>query len=679
MAFNPKGFVSVDTETTGLHVWHGDRPFAVGMCDDVDGDTWYTEWPVNPETREVTPDPTDLKFIQSILGNGNLTKVFHHARFDVRMLSMIGLETVGRIEDTLFAARVCNTLEYTYGLKALARRYAGISLDDEADLKDAVKKGRVTARKLGWLLGGESEQDYWIPRTLDPENRLCQKYCELDVVRTMMLWIMYEDMMESDPRLRATYDKEMKLWYVVMRMEERGVRIDRERTLQELEHSQRSAEEHRAAMYQLAGGEFKEGSSKELVKIIYGKFGLEVKRRTDKGTPSTDWKALREHADHPFVREMLAYRSAEKSISTFFIKYRDMMLPDPLNPGGWVLHPGFNQCGTLTGRFSCSDPNLQQVANSNTSARGTDPIQARAPFGPRPGYVWYLGDYSQMELRMFADIADEPFMLKAIAEGRELHTECANKAWGGRGNLNALKAAAYALELGHSEPTKTEVADAWRELGWNHVKAKLGVLSTEAIMVAEEWLKSFDYDIVKAEKSLGKSGTRGRAKCVMYTKIYGGGPKAVADLLYCSEQEAKEFLQQYDMSFPRIKEYMETRSRQAAHDRCVYTRFGRRLDIDPDFCYRAVNYEVQGSGADLVKDSILRTDEYLRGTGLDAHVLMQIHDELIFEVNKKHSYRWLVRGLRDIMEDTGGRFRIEMPVEFKRSDSQWDQKVSVEL
>ncbi len=691
MSFNPDQCVAVDVETTGLHPFHGDRMFSISLCDDREGDTWYHEFPVDPFTREVNykarPEDRDaFAYIREVLRNKDYRLIFHHARFDIRMLKKAKLcnqqDLNGRFEDTLFAARVCNTLEVSYGLKHLAKKYAKMGNEDEKDLKAAVMKGRRKARALGWKIAEDSEADYWIPKALDPESTVCEKYCRLDTVRTMVLWMMYDELMAKGPQcvnLRATYNREMRLWHVVRAMEDRGVRIDRDRTKQELDAATAKVKHHEKEMLKLAGRPFKYGSNKDLIQLIYGQFGLEVKSRTDTGLPSTDWKALREHADHPFVREMLAYRASTKSISTFFQKYWDMMLPDPLNPKGYVLHPGFNQCGTLTGRFSCSDPNLQQVANSNTSARGTDPIQARAPFGPRPGYVWYLADYSAMELRMFADIADEPFMLQTIALGRDLHTECANKAWGGKGNYNALKAAATALELGHDAPTKDEVADVWAVFGWDRAKAQQGVHSPEAMTVADLWLAGFNYDIVKAEKSLGKSGSRGRAKCVMYTKIYGGGPDAVRDLLYCTKQEAKDFMAQYDATFPRIKEYMEQRSRQAAKDGYVLNRFGRRLNVDPHYAYRAVNYEVQGSGADLVKEGMLRSYDYLSNTGLDAHIVLQVHDELIFEIHPRHAYKWLIRGLKTIMEDTGGRFRVEMPVEFKRATSQWDQKELVEL
>jgi len=398
---------------------------------------------------------------------------------------------------------------------------------------------------------------------------------------------------------------------------------------------------------------------------------------------STDWKALRPYADHPFVREVLAYRSSVKAADTFFQKYTDMMRPDLIsNPLGdpfddtHVLHPSLNQCGTVTGRFSCNNPNLQQVANSDTSARGTDPIQARAPFGPRPGYLWYLCDFAQMELRVFADIADVPSMLEAIFAGRDLNTENANRAWGGKGNQYALEAASYALELGHDEPTKQEIKDVWKTYGW---KPSYGGRSKAAYETADEWLACFDYDIVKAEKSIGKSGTRGRSKCVTFCKIYGGGPDAVVDLLYCTSAEAKAYWKQYDRAFPEINAYIRAASEHAENNGYIINKYGRKLRIDPRFSYRAVNYMIQGTCADLMKEGIRKCHEFLQETGIDGHVLMTIHDELIFEIREGHNYKWILRELMRLMSDHEGRLRVPMPVEMKRCRLRWDQKESVDL
>ncbi len=682
-------WVAVDTETTGLDVWLKASAFAVGMFDPTDdGTLTYFEWRVNPLTREVYYNPTEIDELRKVLEDPDIAKVFHNAKFDLQMIAKMGIEVKGRVEDTSFASRVCDTQEMSYALKPLAAKYCGFPLDDEKELKDVVRKCRLVAKKKGWAIHSETAADYWIvqhAKTLGvslERDDYCETYCQGDVIRTAVLWNMYSDILDSDPLYRQTYERELVLLRIVMEMEARGMSLSRRRTLHELKQSQTKAEKYLAQIRQyVEDPSFNPNSPKQLIKILYGPtseggLGLKVLKRAAGGSPSTDWMALREHADNDFVRMLTAYRSNDKAIDTFFQKYADMMRPCPIsNPDGsgdtHVLHPSLNQCGTVTGRFSCNNPNLQQVANSNTSARGSDPIQARAPFGPRPGYVWYPADFAQMELRVFADLADVPSMLEAIFAGRDLNTENANRAWGGKGNPYALEAAAYSLELGHYQPSKPEVMKAWDLIGWDDAKARHGVRSTLALQTAEDWLAAYDYDIVRAEKSLDKSGTRGRSKIVTFAKIYGGGPSAVVDLLYCTFEEAQAYWKQYDRAFPEIRDYIKSRSRRAELDGYIVTRYGRKSRIDPNFSYRAVNYEVQGTCADLMKEGIRKVSDYFKKTALDAHLIIPIHDELIPEIRIGHDYRWLLRETCRLMSDHEGRLRVPMPVEMKKVREQW--------
>ena len=125
-----KSWVAVDTETTGLSPWKGDRPFVVSWCWN-NGDTGYVRWKVNPFTREVSPDPADLKMLRGFISNPDIPKVFHNAMFDLRMLEMIGVPVKGRVDDTMFALRVLENDLMTYGLKPVCERLFGISDDDQ--------------------------------------------------------------------------------------------------------------------------------------------------------------------------------------------------------------------------------------------------------------------------------------------------------------------------------------------------------------------------------------------------------------------------------------------------------------------------------------------------------------------------------------------------------------------
>jgi len=714
--------VYVDTETTGLSSFLGDMPHAVSAINDEDDpEIRYVEWLVDPFTRTCSPEKDDLDHLREWCEDPSITKVFWNAKFDMEMLENIGVRVVGKIEDGVFAARICNNLEDDFKLKNLAYKYFRYPKDDMIGLKDVVKKLRMRARKLGWKLAEAAEADYWIVKhvdTLMPELSKEERerikcalgvYCIGDTIRTRLMWKLLSPKVASDNHYAKTYAMEMEvLLGPVWAMEHRGMAISRERTEIELNKSKQRAEENLEALQTMVKfdldweDDFNPSSSLQLAKALYSKsgdggYGLRAEKTTAKGNDSTDWKALRPHFEHPFVRHLMAYRSAVKSMDTFFQKYMDMMRVDPitrynaetgkigsaslkmLKNDTCVLHPSLNQCGTVTGRFSCNNPNLQQVANSDTSARGTDPIQARAPFGPRPGYVWYTADFAQQELRVFADVAQVASMLEAIHAGRDLNTENANRAWGGKGNPYALEAAAYSLELGHDRVSKEVIQKVWDEIGWNTDKAKHGPRSTIALQTAEDWLAKFNYDIVAAEKSIGKSGTRGRCKCVTFCKLYGGGPGAVTDLLYCSLSEAKTYWKQYDNAFPEINDYLRSASQTAEDQGFIINRYGRKLRVDPDRSYRAVNYMVQSTCADLMKHGMLKCHNFLQDIGIDGHVLFTIHDELIFEIRVGHNYKWVLRELCSLMSDHEGRLNVPMPVEMKKAVERWDKKVAVSL
>lgn len=671
--------VALDTETTGVLPWNGDAPFAFSLCTD-DGNSCCWQWPVDPFTRRVHPAPQDLRYLQDICGDPHILKIFHNAKFDMRMLECsFGIRTVFPIADTMIMARVVNSIEEDVGLKPLASRYCNFPDTDQAELQAAVVAARKVGRKKGWKLAEDVQADYWTLQQTG-QSELLERYACADAERTMLLWFLFQQALEADPnRYQIYYEHEMKLFPIVYRMETRGIRYDPVVGMAEREKLQDRREKFRRELRQMTGNpDFNPNSATQVAEFME-RSGLTIEKRTKTGKPSVDVKTLAQYQEHPFVQLELGFRAADKGLSSFFDRYEQLRVPDPLVPGGWALHPSFNQSKARTGRFSCSDPNFQNVANALTT-RSVEPIQARTPFGPRPGYAWVFMDYSQLEVRIFADVAHETTMLAAIEANRDLHTECANKVWGGRANPAAIRAAAHALELHHRVPQDEASAEAvlaaWERLGWNpNGNHSPDVIAT----VANTWLEEFDYDIVRAEASLGKKTSRAKAKMGLFTKLYGGGVPAVMDLVGCSQLEASQFLDDYDLAFPTIKAYIRQLSSQAAADGEIVNRYGRRIKVLPDKAYRAVNYMVQGSAADLLKRSMIRCDELLAESGLDAHMVLTIHDELVFEVREDHlDTNWLT-ALKWTMEDHEGHFNVPLPVDVKISRGSWIDKEKLEL
>lgn len=600
--------VAVDVETTGLNPWQEDRPFSVALYWE-DGKTHFWRAKVDPFTRKVTWDPHHIAHIARLLEDPRVTKVFHNSKFDVRMLEAIGIKVKGRIEDTLFAIFVVKNDLPTYKLKYLGEKVLGISKADETALKDAVRKARAAGKKLGWKLAEDVEADYWMA---PPE--LLKRYNLLDVERTMLLWLFAEEKL-SEVDGWAIYNKEMDLWRVTYEMETVGVNINRTTIQKEIAVHEEAVRKNYTAIVKAIGHDINLNSPKQVAKLFYEELGFECKVRTETGAPSVNNKALAA-IKHPVATLYATHQASEHAIVNFFGKYRDGMVQE--RNGLWTLHPDFNQVGPITGRYSCRNPNLQNVANALTT-RSTVPIQARMPFEPRPGYTWYFFDYSQIEMWIFALLSGEKLLLDALMNGRDIHTETANHVWG---------------------------------------KGK---------------------DVVAEEKRVGgKSNTRAKAKMMNFGKVYGMGVQGAMDLIGCSRSEAVQFLREYDEAFPGIQQFMNRYSREAEVNGYIVSPYGRKYYIDPHFSYRAVNYLVQGSAADLIKEKMLETTAYLKTTGADARLIMTIHDELTFEIKKMHATRSLLRGIKRVMEDHHGVFACpKFKAEIAKTETTWDKKYAI--
>lgn len=669
-----KSPVACDTETTGLNPWLGDRPYAFSFCD-AEGRKAFVRGRVNPATREVEIPKRPWRSLVNFFSNASVTKVFHHAKFDIRMLESIGASVRGRIEETIFALHALNNMEPSFKLKRLGAKYVEIPDDDEKELRKATSKARLAAKKKGWKIAEKLSSsddpiaaDYW----LAPEE-LLKRYAVTDAERTILLWLMAHGVMDEEG-VRDTYEMELKLFPRTYAMETRGVKIEPAVVDAEIVNHNGALKKSLAEVQKWKPG-INLNSPVQLQRFLYGTKdcgGLGVAPIYDKdtGNPTTDAEAL-QSIQHPFARLISRVRAHEKALSSFFVKYKRLSIPDPLNPGGRALHPDFQQVGPVTGRFACRTPNLQNVADSSGAGFTTEPIQARTPFGPRPGFVWYHFDFSQLELRIFADVAQEPNMLAAIHEGGDIHGNTARKIWGDKRPDAAIKAAVSALGLDGKEAENTPKAIS--EVA--RLRKREGKASPETLATA--WLDEHGWDINKAESSIDKKNSRKKAKIINFLTIYGGWADAVASKLVCSKREAEDLLEEYHATFNRIRAYSEELSSLVYRDGFIRNRFNRKLWVDPDYAYRAVNYMVQGSAADLLKDRMLAVSDYLekmRARGVEAYLVLTIHDEIVIEVRLGQGFPWFLRRIRRIMEDHGGRFGLPLPVDLAKTVTRWNEK-----
>jgi DNA polymerase-1 len=622
---------------------------------------------VDEFTREPFIVLADLIKLRQFFADESVIKVFHNAKFDIRMLEKIGVGVKGPIEETMFLAGTLNTMEPSLKLKELGRKYLGISVGDQEDLHRATISGRAIGKRLGWALGDEVAQDYWMAPW-----KLCKKYAITDAERTMMLFLIMKEDLDKDRNARKTYERELALWPTTYAMEGRGVRVDIDIIDTGLKKSNRRSKKFAAKIHAMVGS-VNLNSPQQLCKIFYGSkkkggLGLRITKYTKTGNPSCDQQAL-EKMHHPVAKLLLKWK-AEDGLRKFFANYKSLAVWEE-KWKCWVIHPNFTQTETKTFRFSCRQPNLQNVPDADNS-KSMAAIQARTPFGPRKGYVWYHWDYKQLEVVVFADCSQEPSLLEAIASGREIHVETGNRVWGPRNKALAIRAARHALELDTGEPASSPEVKAAQDEYWDVTPKK----------TVENWLYGWDWKIIQAEASIGKKNTKTNAKGVTFNKIFGGGVNGLQAFIPVTWSEGEDILDAYDNSFPTIGKWIKKRSNKARKLGYVRTREGTKLMVDREKPYVAINYEVQGTAAEMLKNAMIRLAPYLqrlRDKNIDVWLVLTIHDELVIEMptrivgKTRHN---ILKRITGIMENQST-LNVPVKVEIERTDKSWAKKVEV--
>jgi DNA polymerase I len=369
---------------------------------------------------------------------------------------------------------------------------------------------------------------------------------------------------------------ELPLVPVLLRMEARGIRLDQSLLQVASKELGRELGELEEQLYGLAGEVFKLNSPKALGHILFDKLsihtaaGVKQPRRTQTGY-STDAATLEEHyGDVPIVVKLLEYRELSKLKST----YVDA-LPRYVNPRTGRVHCSFSQVSAATGRLASSEPNLQNIPVR--TARGRRLREAFVPRIPDQQGEWVLlsADYSQIELRVMAHLSGDEQLAAAFRAGADIHAATASTLFG---------------------------------------------VAPEAV-----------------DRTM-----RSQAKVINFGLLYGMGPQRVARETGLSVPEAKRFIERYFESFPSVRAWMDGLLATARQKGFVETILGRRRRT-PDLDNRnsrlrsfaenaAINTPVQGSAADIIKRAMLVVEAELKAAGLAAEMLLQVHDELLFEV-----------------------------------------------
>ncbi|MBI2717878.1 MAG: DNA polymerase I [Rhizobiales bacterium] len=485
-----------------------------------------------------------LALLKPMLEDSSILKIGQNLKYDIEVFVRHGID-VAPIDDTMLISYVLESGDVGHGMDELSERHLGhkpIAFKEVAGSgKSAITFDRVA---------------------IDRATR----YAAEDADVTLRLWLLLKPQLLAKHKLTVYETLERPLVSVLARMERRGILVDPQ-VLKKLSNEfSAAAAAIETNVYELAGERFNIASPKQLGDILYGRMGLAGGRKTATGAWSTDSDALEDLAAQgvELARRVLDWRQLAKLRST----YTDA-LPGYINPDTGRVHTSYAMAATSTGRLASTDPNLQNIPVRTEEGR-----KIRQAFIAPPGSKLISADYSQIELRVLAHVADIAQLRQAFADGLDIHAMTASEMFG--------------------VPVKGMDA-----------------------------------------------AVRRRAKAINFGIIYGISAFGLANQLSISRDEAGDYIRTYFKRFPGIRDYMEATRKLARDQGYVETIFGRRCHFprinspnpsERAFLERAaINAPIQGAAADVIRRAMVRMEDALAAAGLGAKMLLQVHDELIFE------------------------------------------------
>ena len=536
--------VALDTETDSLEPV---RARIVGLSFSVQvGEACYIPLAhTYPGAPDQLPLDEVLAALQPWLEDASRAKLGQNIKYDSHVFANHGIAVRGYAHDTLLESYVLEAHK-PHSLESLASRHLnrkGLAYEDVAGKgAQQIPFAQVSVERATEYSGEDSDMTLHVHEVLWPQ-------------------------LLAEPRLREVYERiELPASRTLLRMERHGVLIDTELLArQSRELAERMVALEREA-HALAGQPFNLGSPKQIGEILFGKLGLPVKKKTASGAPSTDEEVLDElAADYPLPAKLLEHRGLAKLKGTYTDK-----LPLMVNPATGRVHTNYAQAVAVTGRLASNDPNLQNIPIRTKEGR-----RVREAFVAPPGHVILSADYSQIELRIMAHISEDPGLLKAFAEGLDVHRATASEVFG------------------------------------------------------------VPVDEVSSEQ-------RRYAKVINFGLIYGMGAFGLASNLGIEQKAAKDYIERYFARFAGVKRYMDETRASAKANGYVETYFGRRIYL-PEINggngprrtgaeRQAINAPMQGTAADLIKLAMVAVQDALDAEGRATRMIMQVHDELVFEV-----------------------------------------------
>lgn len=621
--FTPIG--SIDTETFGLNSFKDDKLFSVILSDD-NGNDNYINFLAYPDEGIEPLDRSLLSELKPILADPNRIWFLQNAKFDMHMMAREGLFIEGKIYDCTFLDRIHHNQHMSYKLANITKRWG----DEKLDIVwDYIEKNKLFTKTEYPELGKIDDKprfdlvpfkDYMLPYGCQDGRGT------LNVGKKILAALKAEDELLA-PNIQTqmqVVENESRLVHTLFRMEQRGIQLDIAYCRQALNHYFSVIRDVESRFKSLTGLDFVKGTT-----VFEEVFASEQDKweKTEKGNWRWD-KNILATFENPAAKLAAEYAEAKKQSEYFanFLFYCDAK---------GVLHPDFQQSGTVTGRLSCRDPNLQNLTNPDKYEKDEEEehedYPVRKAFVPRPGFFFVMPDYSQVEFRMLLDMARANMTINEVLKGHDVHTATANVSGTSR-----------------KEAKTTNFLTAYGggvvKLAQNLFKGKLKGSRHQLGAIYKQMFKwRLSEDELKAL------------------------PTVTDELRKINEpyiRKAYEIQQSIFRSAPEIKDLLK-RVQKTAEDRgYVRNWLGRRYYFtNKKFAYKAPNHLIQGGAAEVIKIAMNRVDEYLKDK--ESKMLLSIHDELILEV--KYGEEFVVDEIKRIMETVYPFKRLPLLVDIEYS------------
>ena len=549
-----KGAFAFDTETTGIDPTF-DKIVGFSMAVE-EGEACYVPLKHKSQNRDLFALESDeikqldfatvAKYLAPIMTDKSILKIGHNIKFDMHFFAQVIGEDkeIFPIEDTAVLSYDLDSSEHGHGMDELAEKFLSYKTIHYEDVC-GTGKDKITF-------------DYVpLDKALD--------YAAEDADITLRLYNVLKPRLIKEKKIAVYENYDRPLIAILQKMEKQGVMVDKQKLMNLSQEFDKKLKEYEQEIYKLAGEEFNIGSPKQIGEILFGKLGAKGKK-TATGAWQTGADVLENLAaeGNLLAAKILDWRGFSKLKSTYTDALLNLLDKDSR------LHTTFNQTVVNTGRLASSNPNLQ-----NIPIRSEEGKKIRECFIAKPGHKIIASDYSQVELRLLASVADVKGLKHAFEQGIDIHAATAAKVFG------------------------------------------------------------VPYEEVDANM-------RRHAKAINFGIVYGISQYGLAKQIDVSNEEAKKYIDAYFAQMPEIKKYMEQTTMFAHQYGYVMTPFGRKCSIMgindknkrivANAERAAINAPIQGGAADIIKRAMIAVQRELEEGGYKTKMLLQVHDELVFEV-----------------------------------------------